>query len=255
VQGLLDLVGLPFVGPGVTGSAVAMDKVVSKLLFAAAGLPLARWFAVVREEYFAAREAIHARVADELRFPAFIKPSNGGSSVGVSRVADRAALAAAFTEAFDYDHRVIAERGIDAREIECAVIGNNEPVASGVGEIVPSREFYDYAAKYLDGTSVLEIPARLDARTTGSVRQHALAAFRSLGLAGLARVDFLVDRHSLEVYLNEVNTLPGFTPISMFPKLWQAEGLAFPALVRRLVELAFERRDRDRELRTRCRLS
>jgi len=253
IQGLLDLAGLPFVGPGVTGSAAAMDKVVSKALFAAAGLRLAPWFAVSRGEYAAAPQAVHGRVAGELGFPAFVKPVNGGSSVGVSRVADPDRLAGAFGEAFDYDHRVIAERGIDAREIECAVIGNDEPEASGVGEIVPSREFYDYAAKYLDDASKLLIPAPLDATTTATVRRQAVAAFRALGLAGLARVDFLVERESLAVHVNEVNTLPGFTPISMFPKLWQAEGLAFPSLVRRLVDLAVERRNADRRLRTRCR--
>lgn len=253
LQGLLDLAGLPYVGAGVTGSAAAMDKIVAKRVFAAHGLPQTPWFGVRRDEYAAGPAATHARVADELGFPAFVKPANGGSSVGVSRVASAAGLASAFEEAFACDHHAVVEEGVDAREIECAVLGNDDPQASGLGEIIPSREFYDYAAKYLDGTSALAIPADLDRETSASVRRHAVAAFRALGLAGFARVDFLVDRGSGRPYVNEVNTLPGFTPISMFPKLWQAEGLPFPALVRRLVDLGLERWQAERSLRTRWR--
>lgn len=251
LQGALELAGIPYVGAGVTGSAAAMDKIVSKKICSAHGLPLARWLAVSRAEYRAAAAGYRARVAGELGYPAFVKPANGGSSVGVSRVGSPAELAAALDKAFAYDHSVVVEEGLDAREIECALLGNDEPQASGVGEILPSREFYDYAAKYLDGTSQLKIPAELDPAIAAVVRRHAVAAFRALGLAGLARVDFLVGRQDGVVYLNEANTLPGFTPISMFPKLWQAEGLSFPDLVRRLVELALERWTADRSLLTR----
>lgn len=251
LQGALELSGVPYVGSGVTGSAVAMDKVVSKKVFAAHGLPITRWFALGRDEYAAGPQRAHARVADELGLPAFIKPANGGSSVGVSRVDSVEGLAAAFSAAFECDHQAIAEEGIDAHEVECAVLGNDDPQASGLGEILPSREFYDYAAKYLDGTSKLLIPAPLGSEAGAEVRRHAVAGFRALGLAGFARMDFLVERKSLRVFLNEANTLPGFTPISMFPKLWQAEGLSFAALVRRLVELGLERFGADRDLRTR----
>jgi len=251
LQGLLDLARIPYVGSGVTGSAMAMDKVASKKIFAAHDLPLPRWLSLDEDDYVAATEAAHARVVSEIGFPAFVKPVNGGSSVGVSRVTTEDGLAAAFSESFACDLHAIVEEGIDAREIECAVLGNDEPQASGSGEIVPSGEFYDYAAKYLDGTSELIIPANLDVETTETVRRHAVTAFRALGLAGLARVDFLVERDSGRVYLNEVNTLPGFTPISMFPKLWEASGLPFAELVRRLVDLAEERAAAEGELRTR----
>jgi D-alanine-D-alanine ligase len=186
------------------------------------------------------RSTIHRRIAAEIGFPLFVKPANGGSSVGVSRVAAESTLARAMERGFECDGTVMVERGVEAREIECAVLGNHEPEASVLGEIVPSREFYDYAAKYLDGTSELKIPAPLDPETAAAVRAHAVTAFRCLDLRGMARVDFLLDRGTGQVYLNEVNTLPGFTSISMFPKLWQATGLAYPQLVLRLVELALE---------------
>jgi D-alanine-D-alanine ligase len=253
LQGLLDLARIPYVGAGVAGSAVAMDKVAAKKIFGAHDLPVPRWLSVRQDDYAAAKEAAHARVVREIGFPAFVKPVNGGSSVGVSRVTTADGLVAAFAESFACDHHTLVEEGIDAREIECAVLGNDEPQASGLGEIVPSGEFYDYAAKYLDGTSELIIPAKLDVETTETVRRHAVTAFRALGLAGLARVDFLVERESGRIYLNEVNTLPGFTPISMFPRLWQASGLPFAELVRRLVDLAEERAAAEGELRTRWR--
>jgi D-alanine-D-alanine ligase len=200
--------------------------------------------------YRQGRDAAHRRVGIELGFPLFVKPSNGGSSVGVSRVTRADELPAAMEQAFGCDGTVIVEQGIDAREIECAVLGNERPRASVLGEIIPSREFYDYDAKYVDGTSELKIPAPLEPETTAAIRNQALTAFRSLGLAGLARVDFLVDRESGQAYLNEVNTLPGFTSISMFPKLWEASGLPYPRLVERLVELALERWRGERSHRT-----
>ena len=250
LQGLLDLAGIPCVGAGVCGSAVAMDKVLARQLLDAQGLPSVRWISFNATSYRQGQAAAHRRVASELGFPLFVKPSNGGSSVGVTRVTGADELPAALEEAFGCDATVVVEQGIDAREIECAVLGNQQPEASVLGEILPSRVFYDYAAKYVDGTSELKIPAPLEPETTTAIRNQALTAFRSLGLAGLARVDFLVDRENGQAYLNEVNTLPGFTSISMFPKLWGASGLSYPQLVERLVELALERWQGERCHRT-----
>jgi D-alanine-D-alanine ligase len=227
-----------------------MDKALTHRLCEAQGLPVVRWMDVRASVYALEGEAVHRRVVAELGLPLFVKPANGGSSVGVGRVAREAELGAAFREAFECDETVVVEQGIDAREIECAVVGNERPEASVLGEIVPSREFYDYAAKYIDGTSELKIPAPLDAGTAEALRAHAVAAFRCLGLAGLARVDFLLERSGERAYVNEVNTLPGFTSISMFPKLWEATGLDTPQLVGRLVDLALERWDRERARRT-----
>jgi D-alanine-D-alanine ligase len=251
LQGLLDVAGVPYVGAGVSGSAAGMDKIVAKQLFAAHGLPGVRWLAFERRAFERDETGSRERIRSQLDSPWFVKPANGGSSVGVTKVAREEDLPSAFADAFAYDHRVIVETGIPAREIECAVVGNEEPEASIVGEIVPSREFYDYAAKYLDGASELRIPAPIPPAVAETVRRDAIAAFRALGLAGLARVDFLMDRRDGQVYLNEVNTLPGFTAISMFPKLWEASGLPFPRLVRRLVDLARERWEADLDLRTR----
>jgi D-alanine-D-alanine ligase len=250
LQGTLDLAGIPCVGAGVAGSAVGMDKALARQLFEAQGLPGVRWMAFHEASYGRGRDAAHRRIASELGFPVFVKPARGGSSVGVSRVSSERDLPAAMDEAFDCDGTVVVEQGIDAREIECAVLGNERPEASVLGEIVPSRDFYDYAAKYIDGTSELKIPAPLDPETAGAVRGNAVAAFRCLGLHGMARVDFLLDRASGQVFLNEVNTLPGFTSISMFPKLWGASGLAYPRLVERLVDLALERWKTERAHRT-----
>jgi len=241
LQGALDLAAVPYVGAGVLGSAAGMDKAMAKDVFTAHGIPVGPWVLVSRDAWVACRTALANDVAGRLRFPVFVKPANGGSSVGVSKVAAPPDLAPAIDVALRHDRRAVVEQGIDAREIECAVLGNAEPEASGLGEIVPSRDFYDYEAKYVDGTSRLAIPAELDDATTESIRRFSLEAFRSLDLAGFARVDFLVDRKSGRPYLNEVNTLPGFTPISMFPKLWEAAGLSYPRLVERLVDLALAR--------------
>jgi D-alanine-D-alanine ligase len=241
LQGALDLIGLPYVGSGVLASAAGMDKAHARTLFEARGLPVCPWRVYRRGLYAADPAAVERDVAGELGFPVFVKPSNGGSSVGVSRVDGPTGLREALGLAFAHDREAVVEQGLDAREIECAVLGNDAPEASGLGEIVPSREFYDYAAKYLDGTSQLLIPAPLDGATTEAVRTLALAAYRALGLRGLARVDFLLERSSARIWLNEVNTLPGFTPISMFPKLWEHAGIGYGRLVERLVELALER--------------
>lgn len=240
IQALLDLAGIPCVGPGVLGSALGMDKAVAKQLFERQGLPVAPWRLVRRADHERSPEAREAELESELGFPLFVKPANGGSSVGITKVRRRDELRPALELAFSLDPKVVVEKGLDVREVECAVLGNGSPEASVVGEIVPSNEFYDYAAKYLDGSSELRIPAPLPEETGRDVRDLAVAAFRALDLAGLARVDFFVERGSGRVWLNEVNTLPGFTPISMYPKLWEASGLPYPRLLDRLVELAFE---------------
>jgi D-alanine-D-alanine ligase len=251
LQGALELAGVPYVGPGVLGSAAAMDKAMAKILFQAAGLPVVPWLTFSREAHVKAPRDAARQVEDRLGYPVFVKPANGGSSVGVSRATGPQQLAEAMELAFDCDRKLLVEAAVNAREIECAVLGNDEPRASVLGEIFPSREFYDYAAKYLDGTSRLAIPAELDGSTTETIRTHALRAFEALDLSGLARVDFLVDRDSGQGYVNEVNTLPGFTPISMFPKLWEASGVAYPALIETLVRLAQERVAAEGRRRTR----
>jgi len=244
LQGALETASIPYVGPDVLGSAVAMDKAVARTLFEAQGLDVAPWL-VLRDG--TPRDGI----VERLGLPLFVKPANGGSSVGITRVARESELPGAIDRAFGCDRKVVVERGIDAREIECAVLGNDEPRASVIGEIAPSREFYDYAAKYLEAGSRLFVPSDLEGRLGAEVRRRALAAFRALDLRGLARVDFLVERSTERIYLNEVNSLPGFTPISMFPMLWEASGLPYPKLVESLVELALERSRQDRRLRTR----
>jgi D-alanine-D-alanine ligase len=217
-----------------------MDKAVAKTLLAVAGLPVLPWIAFSRSEYEAGPDRLRARIAERLPLPQFVKPANGGSSVGITRVERSSELAAAIDHALDCDVKVIVEQGRDVREIECAVLGNDVAEASVVGEIFPAREFYDYESKYLDSSSRLEIPARLPAQISARIREQAVAVFRTLELRGFARVDFFVERSSSDVFVNEVNTLPGFTPISMFPKLWEASGLEYPRLIERLVDLALE---------------
>jgi D-alanine-D-alanine ligase len=241
LQGFLTLAGVPFVGAGVLGSALGMDKSAMKVAFHQAGLPIVRHTVVERAEFAADPSAAATRVAKHCGWPAFVKPANGGSSVGVSKARDPKALEAALRLALRYDRKVIAEAAVEAREIECSVLGNDRPEASITGEIVPAREFYDYASKYLDTGSKLLIPAPISARQQGLARDLAVRAFMALDLSGMARVDFFLDRQTGSLFLNEVNTLPGFTPISMYPKLWEASGLPFPALVDRLIALAFER--------------
>ena len=250
LQGALELAGIPYVGADVLGSSTGMDKAAAKRIFQAGGLAQVPWLEFTRASYEADAPRAQARVFDELGLPVFVKPANGGSSVGIGKVVDESGLHDAVELALAHDRKIVVERGIDAREIECAVLGNDQPVASGLGEIVPSREYYDYAAKYIDGTSELRIPAPLDATVAARIRNDALEAYRCLDLRGFARVDFLLDRNTGAHFLNEVNTLPGFTPISMFPKLWEAAGLAYPRLVERLIELARERWQAERKLRT-----
>jgi D-alanine-D-alanine ligase len=241
VQGALELAGLPYVGAGVLGSAVAMDKAMAKTILAQAGIPQAPWLLVSQREWRDRPEAIACRIADTLGFPCFVKPANMGSSVGISKAHGPDELAEAMHLAAGYDRRIVVEQGLDARELELSVLGNEDPIASVAGEIVPCNEFYDFNAKYVDDRSELLIPAAIEPETLARLQSVAIAAFRALDLAGLARVDFLLDRASGEISLNEVNTIPGFTSISMYPLLWEASGIPLAELVDRLVDLALER--------------
>ncbi len=242
VQGLLDLAGVPYVGCGVLASSVAMDKVVSKELFIARGIPTAPYVWFFTSEWQSNRDALIGRIERLLGYPVFIKPANMGSSVGIFKVKNADELIAVVPESARYDRKIVVEQAVpDAREIEVAVLGNDRAEASVPGEIIPSNEFYDYDAKYVDGKSKDAIPADLPAETAEEVRRLAVEAFAAVDGSGLARVDFLVSRADDKVFLNEINTLPGFTSISMYPKLWQASGVSYPELLSRLVDLAKER--------------
>ncbi len=242
VQGLLELSGVPYVGCGVLASSLAMDKAVSKELFKARGLNVAEcvWFSSERWEKD--EERIVKEIEGRIDYPLFVKPANMGSSVGVFKVHDRNELSDAVPAAAEYDRKVVVEAGImDAMEIEVSILGNDDPLASVPGEIVPSNEFYDYDAKYVDGKSKEKIPADLPEPISKKVREMAVEAFKAVDGAGLSRVDFLVTRKDHEIFLNEINTIPGFTSISMYPKLWEATGIPYAELVSRLIELALER--------------
>ena len=241
VQGLLELADIPYVGAGVLASATGMDKDAMKRLFRDAGLPIVEWILVLRSDWERDPRTWTRRIARELGTPLFVKPANLGSSVGISKVRTLRELPDALALAARYDRKIIVERGLDAREIECSVLGNDQPVASLPGEIIPVNEFYDYEAKYLKEGSELVIPAKLGKRQSQQVQQLAVRAFRAIDCAGMARVDFLLDRPSGKLYVNEINTIPGFTPISMYPKLWEASGVPYPELIDRLVSLAMER--------------
>ncbi len=242
VQGLLEMANLPYVGCGVLASAVAMDKDVAKKLFAQAGLPQTSYRTVTREGWREAPAAILTELEAALGYPIFVKPANLGSSVGISKAGDREALRTALDLAAAYDRKLVVEAAVpNAREIEVSVLGNRAPRASIPGEIKPGHDFYDYEAKYVDDSSQLLIPAPLDEETARRVREMAVQAFQAVDGEGLARVDFLLDDASGELYLNEINTMPGFTRISMYPKLWAASGVSYPALVDRLLQLALER--------------
>ena len=251
IQGLLELANVPYVGCGVLSSAVGMDKAVMKVLFRARGLPVPDWITVTRRDWEAERGQMTDRIARELGSPLFIKPANLGSSVGISKVHHPGELHDAMALALGYDLKAVVEQAVpDAREIECAVLGNADPIASVPGEIVPSREFYDYQAKYLDSGSRTEVPAALDEATAETVRRLALDAFIAIDGAGLARVDFLLSRSSGQLFLNEINTLPGFTTISMYSKLWAASGLDYATLVDRLIALALDRHAEKQAIKT-----
>jgi len=241
VQGLLELADIPYVGAGVLGSAAGMDKDLMKRLFRDARIPVVPWITVLRSEWGRNPEHVLAAIQKKLRYPLFVKPANLGSSVGISKVHNAKELKPALDLAAEYDRKIIVERGVDAREIECSVLGNDSPQASVPGEIVPVNEFYDYEAKYVKEGSQLIIPANLRPRQVRRVQQLAVQAFQAVDGAGMARVDFLLDRRTAAIFVNEINTIPGFTPISMYPKLWEASGLPYAKLIDRLVELALER--------------
>lgn len=247
IQGLLELADIPYVGAGVLGSAAGMDKDIMKSLFVAAGLPIVRHVTILRSEWQKDPKKVQRLVA-KLKYPVFVKPANLGSSVGISKAHNRKELGPAIEEAARFDRKIVVEQGVGgtkekAREIECSVLGNDEPVASVPGEIVPMKEFYDYNAKYLDEGSQLIIPAKLSKTETSKVKELAVKAFQAVDCSGLARVDFLMDPKSRKIYLNEINTMPGFTAISMYPKLWAASGVAYPDLIDRLIHLGIERHE------------
>ena len=251
VQGLLELANIPYVGAGVLSSAVGMDKAMAKLVFAARGLPQANYLVVLRREWNAARAAMTADVTSTLGYPVFVKPANLGSSVGISKVKREADLAAAIDLAGEFDRKIVIEAGVpNAREIEIAVLGNDAPEVSVPGEIIPSREFYDYQAKYLDDDSRTVIPADLPGPVTSEVRRLALEVFRAVDCAGMARVDFLMDGSNGTLFVNEINTIPGFTTISMYSKMWAASGVTYPELLDRLIRLARERHAEKQHIRT-----
>ncbi len=241
IQGLLELAGIPYVGCGVLASAVGMDKAMMKAAFAAAGLPVVPWQLVRTHEYHADPAACVARLEATLVYPMFVKPANMGSSVGISKVKTRAELIAGLTLAASFDRRIVVEQGVSAREIEVSVLGNDAPIASLPGEIIPANEWYDYEAKYLNTATQVVIPAPLTDAQTQSVRRIALQSFLAVDGAGLARVDFLYDQAADVFYISEVNTMPGFTPFSMYAKMWDASGMSYPEVLDRLVALARER--------------
>ncbi len=246
IQGLLELADIPYVGAGVLGSAAGMDKDIMKRLFVAARLPIVKHVTLLRSHWQDDAKKLTREIERKLRYPVFVKPANLGSSVGISKARNRAELAPAIDTAAGYDRKIVIEQGVGgkkqkARELECSVLGNDEPRASVAGEIVPAAEFYDYNAKYLDEGSQLIIPAGITKKQMKEVQEMAVAAFQAVDCSGLARVDFLMDPGSGKIYLNEINTMPGFTSISMYPKLWAASGLDYPDLIDRLLQLALER--------------
>jgi D-alanine-D-alanine ligase len=241
MQGFLELTGVPYVGAGVLGSALSMDKAMAKTVLAQEGLPQAPWRLITRKEWERDPESCTEWVGEILGFPCFVKPANMGSSVGVVKAHNPSEFPAAMTQAGNLDRRILVEASIDGRELEISVLGNDEPIASVVGEVVPGNEFYDYNAKYVDDNSDLIVPAPIDRGTMAEIQEMAITAFRALDLAGMARVDFFMERNTDRIFLNEVNTIPGFTAISMYPRLWQGSGMSLPELVDRLIGLALER--------------
>jgi D-alanine-D-alanine ligase len=248
IQGLLELADIAYVGAGVLGSSAGMDKDIMKSLFRAAGLPIVKHVTVLRSQFEREPKKVQKLVENKLKYPVFVKPANLGSSVGISKAHDRKELGPAIEEAAKFDRKIVIEEGVGgkknkAREIECAVLGNDDPKASVAGEIVPCKEFYDYDAKYLAEGSELMIPAKITKAEMKTVQKLAIAAFQAVDCTGLARVDFLMDPKSRKMFVNEINTMPGFTAISMYPKLWDATGVAYPDLIDRLIRLGIERHE------------
>jgi D-alanine-D-alanine ligase len=244
IQGLCKLLGVPCVGPGVMSSAVCMDKIYTKYLLENFGIKQADYVVVNAHGYSKEKESFIKAIEEKLGYPAFIKPANSGSSVGISKAHNREELEIGLEKALKFDRKILVEKAINAREVEVAVLGNDEPIAATPGEIVPANEFYDYEAKYSNVESKLLIPANLNENELEEIKQKAIEIYKILDCAGLSRVDFLVDKDTKEVYLNEINTIPGFTKISMYPKMWQADGKAYNQLITDLIELAMERNNR-----------
>ncbi len=250
MQGVLETAGLPYVGCGVAASALAMDKILAKMVFAASGIPQAPYRIAEAVEWQRDQNRIIVSSEQKLEYPMFVKPANMGSSVGISKAGDRQGLIDAANLAFQFDNKIVIEKSMEnCREIECAVLGNENPHTSILGEIIPGAEFYDYHTKYIDDKSRLVIPAPLDDETTRRVQSLSIQAFRAIDGRGLARVDFLVDKNSNAIILNEINTMPGFTPISMYPKLWAASGIAYEDLIDQLIELAIAHFESKRSLK------
>ncbi|MCA9926922.1 MAG: D-alanine--D-alanine ligase [Anaerolineales bacterium] len=254
VQGLLELANLPYVGAGVVGSAVGMDKAIFKHVMTANGIPVLPWLLVTGKDWRKRPFTILDEIESKLAYPVFTKPANLGSSVGICKCANRIALEAGMNEAMSYDRRVVVEQGANIRELEVSVLGNEDPIASVVGEIRPRRDFYDYVAKYLtepgsDEDSELIIPAKLTEAESDEVRTLAIHAYKAIDCAGLGRVDLMMDKDSGKLYMNEINTIPGFTRISMYPKLWEATGLSYAALLDKLIDLALDRHDEKEQMK------
>jgi len=251
LQGLLELANIPYVGAGVLGSALGMDKILQKQLYEQEGILIPKYVWFLSSEFRQNSRKVVAEIEKHLKYPVFTKPANTGSSVGISKAHDRKELREFLAVAADYDRKVIVEQGVkNCLEIECSVLGNDSPIASLPGEIIPSNEFYDYDAKYVDGKSTSIIPADLPKKVVKEVQQLAVKAFRVLDCAGMARVDFFITKKSNRIYLNEINTIPGFTSISMYPKLWEASGISYPELLDKLIELAIERHRQKSGLKT-----
>jgi len=246
IQGLFEMANVPYVGAGVLGSAVGMDKDVMKRLLRDAGLPIVDYWTVLKSQLHAFLE----REINNLPYPVFVKPANMGSSVGITKARAAEELPNALQIASEYDRKIVVEKGVDAREIEMSILGNDDPIASVPGEIIPSREFYDYKAKYVDDDSRLLIPAPLSDSQVKEAQRMGIAAFKALECAGLARVDLFLEKSTGKFYVNEINTLPGFTSISMYPKMWEASGIPYPELIDRLITLALERQAEKKKLRT-----
>lgn len=242
IQGFFEMLNIPYVGCGVIGSALGMDKVISKQLFIDAGLHVAKYDVAYKFEIQDQLQKVIERIEAKFQYPVFVKPVNMGSSVGITKAHNRQELEQGLKEAAKYDRKILIEEFINGRELECAVLGNNYPEATGAGEVIPSKEFYDYEAKYFDdGKSILIIPAKLSEEENKAVGDAAIKAFKALDCCGMARADFFLERTTEEIYINEINTIPGFTRISMYPKLWEIDGLSYSKLIDKLIELALER--------------
>jgi len=242
IQGLLELADIPYVGAGVAASAVSMDKELMKTIFKQKGLPVLKWLAIKRKDWQKDKEEILSLIQNTFAYPLFVKPTNLGSSVGITKVHRQEELEKAINLASSYDRKILIEEGLEgAREIECSVLGNDQPQTSVVGEVRPAGEFYDYDSKYINQATQLIVPADLPENVSEKVRKIALCAFKAIDAAGMARVDFFVTKKENKIFLNEINTIPGFTSVSMYPRLWEASGVSYPELIDRLIQLALER--------------